>query len=75
MKVGLIRPFLLLVSMHPAMRCQIGMLLGWCGITRPSYGKPHQEAWDILASSFPTSHHPFVSLALSSLTSLSSLLL
>jgi len=46
--LGLIRPFLLLVSMHPAMRHEVGCLLGFSLVTLPGYGDPHFEAHHVL---------------------------
>lgn len=46
---GMLRPFLLLVSMTPRMRFQIGISLGWSMInTLDEFGEVHAEAYDIL---------------------------
>lgn len=47
-KAGMIRPFLLLVSMHPALRTHIALMLGWCPFSSVSYSYSHQEALEIL---------------------------
>lgn len=47
---GLIRPFLLLVSMDYATRNQVAAALGFSTFNQPYRGNPHKEAWDILDS-------------------------
>lgn len=46
---GLLRPFLLLVSMSAALRCVLAVQLGICALGQDGFGDPHQEAWAILA--------------------------
>eukprot|EP00668_Euglena_longa_P046514 GGOE01062199.1.p1 GENE.GGOE01062199.1~~GGOE01062199.1.p1 ORF type:complete len:797 (+),score=65.00 GGOE01062199.1:131-2392(+) len=45
---GLIRPFLLLVTMDPALRLSCAHLLGWSYATSDFCGDAHAEAWAIL---------------------------
>eukprot|EP01130_Rhizamoeba_saxonica_P002569 TRINITY_DN1234_c0_g1_i3.p1 TRINITY_DN1234_c0_g1~~TRINITY_DN1234_c0_g1_i3.p1 ORF type:complete len:556 (-),score=93.85 TRINITY_DN1234_c0_g1_i3:44-1711(-) len=45
---GMIRPFLLLVSMAPPLRNKIANELGWCIYTEDYIGDPHREAWEII---------------------------
>jgi hypothetical protein len=45
---GLLRPFMLLVSMSPAYRNQVACFLGWSLITEDYFGDPHAESWHIL---------------------------
>ena len=45
---GMIRPFLLLVSMDYATRNQVASLLGFSLFNQPYVGDPHIEAWDII---------------------------
>jgi hypothetical protein len=48
---GMIRPFLLLVSMEPAMRNQLAASLGWSLVNQKYFGNAHEEAWDIINTS------------------------
>jgi hypothetical protein len=48
MEVGMIRPFLLLVSMAPAQRNQVACSLGWTVITKRYFGDCHAESWKII---------------------------
>ena len=48
LRAGLIRPFLLLCSMQPAVRNEIACSLGWPLITSASFGSAHGESWEIL---------------------------
>jgi len=48
-KDGLIRPFLLLVSLPPVARLQIAINLGWTFIGDGMMGDSHAESWDILS--------------------------
>jgi len=48
---GMLRPFLLLVSMSPSVRLQVASLLGWAYVTEPYFGDPHEEAGHILFDS------------------------
>ncbi len=55
---GMIRPFLLLVSMTPMQRLEIAGSLGWCIVTEKNFKVPltqqdeleyiHREAWNII---------------------------
>lgn len=45
---GLTRPFLLLVSMTPAMRLVLGVNMGWSLVTESCFGDSHAEAWQLL---------------------------
>lgn len=45
---GMLRPFLMLVSMSPAMRCILSVQLGWSIILERHFGDSHAEAWDII---------------------------
>jgi hypothetical protein len=45
---GVLRPFMILVSMPVVMRAQLAISLGFSLITEPIFGKPHEEAWEIL---------------------------
>jgi hypothetical protein len=46
---GMLRPFLLLVSMSPRVRFQVGISLGWSMIKElDEFGEVHAEAYDIL---------------------------
>ncbi len=48
---GLIRPFLVLVSMRPSKRNRVSNELGWSCIPSPLFGDAHAESWEILAAS------------------------
>jgi len=48
-KEGLLRPFLLLVSMSAALRSILGVQLGICALSEDHFGDAHQEAWQLLA--------------------------
>lgn len=48
LKAGMIRPFLFLVSMHPAQRNRMSNLLGWSLVADPTFGDAHKEAWEII---------------------------
>lgn len=50
LNVGMIRPFLLLVSMDYATRNQIASVLGFSLYNQEYLGNPHKEAWAILDS-------------------------
>lgn len=50
LEAGLIRPFLLLVSMDYANRNQVAAALGFSLFNQPYLGDCHKEAWDILDS-------------------------
>ncbi len=45
---GVLRPFMILVSMPVVTRAQLAITLGFSLITEPIFGKPHEEAWEIL---------------------------
>eukprot|EP01135_Chromosphaera_perkinsii_P012336 Nk52_evm4s2640 gene=Nk52_evmTU4s2640 len=45
---NVIRPFLLLVSMHPAARNSVGIRLGMQLLSAKAFGDSHAEAWKIL---------------------------
>eukprot|EP00732_Lithocolla_globosa_P003829 Lithocolla_globosa_v1_NODE_3234_length_1726_cov_6.654099.p1 type:complete len:544 gc:universal NODE_3234_length_1726_cov_6.654099:1650-19(-) len=45
---GIIRPFFLLVSMHPIIRNRVANYLGFSILTQPYFGDSHREAWEIL---------------------------
>jgi hypothetical protein len=49
---GVMRPFLLLVSMSTAARVRIGAMMGISLITSHSFGDAHAESWVILHSPF-----------------------
>jgi hypothetical protein len=49
---GVLRPFLLLVSMSVAARVRIGAMMGISLVTSHSFGDEHAEAWVILHSPF-----------------------
>mmetsp|Transcript_41842 Transcript_41842/g.81821 ORF Transcript_41842/g.81821 Transcript_41842/m.81821 type:complete len:432 (-) Transcript_41842:44-1339(-) len=48
-KAGMLRPFLLLVSLPPVARMQIAINLGWTFIVDACLGDAHAEAWDVIA--------------------------
>ena len=48
--LGHARPFLLLCSMRPALRAQVGSCLGVPLLATPAFGDPHREAWALLSS-------------------------
>jgi hypothetical protein len=48
---GMLRPFLLLVSMSPILRNQVANLLGWSTLTDKSFGDSHEESWSIISRS------------------------
>ena len=48
---GMIRPFLILVSMRPAKRNRVSNELGWSCIPSPLFGDAHAESWDIISNS------------------------
>jgi Protein kinase domain len=48
MELGYIRPFLMLVSMHPLVRLTVANSLGVDIISKIWYGDAHHEAWDII---------------------------
>jgi hypothetical protein len=43
------RPFVLLVSMTPSLRALLAVQLGLSPLSQPSFGDPHEEAWQILS--------------------------
>jgi hypothetical protein len=45
---GVLRPFMILVSMPIVTRAQLAVTLGFSLITEPIFGRPHEEAWEIL---------------------------
>lgn len=47
-KAGLLRPFVLLASMTPALRALLAVQLGLSPLSQQSFGDPHEEAWQIL---------------------------
>ena len=49
LSAGLIRPFLLLVAMRPALRAQVGAVLGAPLLGTPAFGDPHREAAALLS--------------------------
>ncbi len=49
---GVLRPFLLLVSMSTAARVRIGAMMGISLVTSHSFGDAHAESWVILHSPF-----------------------
>lgn len=49
---GVLRPFLLLVSMSTAARVRIGAMMGISLVTSHSFGDEHAESWVILHSPF-----------------------
>jgi hypothetical protein len=49
---GVLRPFLLLVSMSIAARVRVGAMMGICLVTSHSFGDAHAESWVILHSPF-----------------------
>jgi hypothetical protein len=50
-EAGFIRPFLLLVSLHPASRLAVAQSLDIGGLQdKIFYGSPHLEAWEILSA-------------------------
>ena len=48
-KAGLLRPFVLLVSMTPSLRALLAVQLGLSPLNQPYFGDPHEEAWQILS--------------------------
>ena len=48
-KAGMLRPFVLLVSMTPSLRALLAVQLGLSPLSQPSFGDPHEEAWQILS--------------------------
>eukprot|EP01103_Thecamoeba_quadrilineata_P018753 TRINITY_DN7334_c0_g1_i1.p1 TRINITY_DN7334_c0_g1~~TRINITY_DN7334_c0_g1_i1.p1 ORF type:complete len:665 (-),score=86.05 TRINITY_DN7334_c0_g1_i1:15-2009(-) len=46
---GMIRPFLFLVSMHPAARSTLALTLGLYLLRKSFYGDPHIEAWYVIS--------------------------
>ena len=48
-KAGVLRPFVLLVSMTPALRALLAVQLGLSPLSQPAFGDPHEEAWQILS--------------------------
>jgi hypothetical protein len=53
LEAGVIRPFLLLVTMTPMERIRIAGMLGFCTVSQQYFGSwnddyVHQEAWEIL---------------------------
>jgi len=48
-KAGVLRPFVLLVSMSPSLRALLAVQLGISPFSQPSFGDPHEEAWQILS--------------------------
>ena len=52
LQAGLIRPFLMLVSMHPQARNAVASLLGWTLVEFEGFGDAHSEAWEILNANF-----------------------
>jgi hypothetical protein len=49
-KGGLIRPFLLLVSMPGPIRNRVACQLGWTTVMQKTFGDAHAESWEILSS-------------------------
>eukprot|EP01099_Mayorella_cantabrigiensis_P004949 TRINITY_DN3809_c0_g1_i1.p1 TRINITY_DN3809_c0_g1~~TRINITY_DN3809_c0_g1_i1.p1 ORF type:complete len:458 (+),score=50.33 TRINITY_DN3809_c0_g1_i1:33-1376(+) len=49
-ELGMIRPFLLLVTMPPMVRCQVAAHLGWSIFTKDYFGDPHAESYYIIAT-------------------------
>ncbi|MFC1834884.1 hypothetical protein ACFL2Q_09140 [Thermodesulfobacteriota bacterium] len=49
-EIGMIRPFLYLVSMDPAVRNEVASRLGWSLLVQDYCGDPHHEAWDMINS-------------------------
>eukprot|EP00013_Stygamoeba_regulata_P007318 CAMPEP_0177631654 /NCGR_PEP_ID=MMETSP0447-20121125/1865_1 /TAXON_ID=0 /ORGANISM="Stygamoeba regulata, Strain BSH-02190019" /LENGTH=664 /DNA_ID=CAMNT_0019133153 /DNA_START=22 /DNA_END=2016 /DNA_ORIENTATION=+ len=45
---GMVRPFLLLVSMPFFQRCKVANFLGWSLFGEEYFGDPHAEAWSII---------------------------
>jgi hypothetical protein len=48
---GMIRPFLVLVSMRPSKRNRVTNELGWSCIPSPLFGDAHAESWEVLTAS------------------------
>jgi len=48
-KAGMLRPFVLLVSMTPSLRALLAVQLGLSPLSQPAFGDPHEEAWQILS--------------------------
>eukprot|EP00241_Pyramimonas_parkeae_P005709 CAMPEP_0114262274 /NCGR_PEP_ID=MMETSP0058-20121206/21691_1 /TAXON_ID=36894 /ORGANISM="Pyramimonas parkeae, CCMP726" /LENGTH=410 /DNA_ID=CAMNT_0001378081 /DNA_START=46 /DNA_END=1276 /DNA_ORIENTATION=+ len=46
---GHIRPFLLLVSMHPTLRVQLALTMGINLVRDKAFGDPHAEAWVVIS--------------------------
>ena len=60
---GVLRPFMILVSMPVVTRAQLAITLGFSLITEPIFGKPHEEAWEILNRPQVRLHAPLFTLS------------
>lgn len=49
LEAGMLRPFLCLVAMGWRQRRSLAMQLGWSLVESENFGKPHAEAWEIIA--------------------------